>query len=454
MIRTLFLLFFLMFLPLKTALAVAGDVQLDLSAGGSIVGTAVLTGRVTDSANASYYLDPAADPSLIVAGSVGIGTTTPGYALDVNGTIRAGTSALLSTGGAAGYYQDTINGAYRSIVSAATTNGYYFQTNTGAATTMYVGLGGTYNGNVGIGTTTPGSKLTVAGNITGTEFYSNSWLRNQNNLTGLYNETNGTHFYSHGATGWTLTGGSTYPYLMFRDTYQSTIRGYLYSDSSGFGLLSNLGQWAITIPPDTNNVIMGYYSGGTLSIGTNASSVYQIAMRNTSNVTAGLRWDMGMAASGNFAIAEYNGATFQNGGAYLTSASGNSTWTYISDQRLKTDVAVLPQEKGLASLLQLNPVNYYWRNAHGNRSLQTGFIAQDVEKIYPNLVSQGDPITITLSDGSQETIANPLGLSYEGFIPYVVQGIQQQQSKIDDLTSKLNSQQQQIDELRELINAK
>src|SRR5439155_17790859 len=37
-------------------------------------------------------------------------------------------------------------------------------TNGGAATTMYVGLGGTYNGNVGIGTTTPGAKFHDAGN--------------------------------------------------------------------------------------------------------------------------------------------------------------------------------------------------------------------------------------------------------------------------------------------------
>lgn len=83
----------------------------------------------------------------------------------VDGVVRAGASALMGTNIAGGYYQDATNGAYRSIVSAATTNGYYFQTNNGAATTMYVGLGGTYNGSVGIGTSTPAYRLDVTGSI-------------------------------------------------------------------------------------------------------------------------------------------------------------------------------------------------------------------------------------------------------------------------------------------------
>lgn len=82
----------------------------------------------------------------------------------VDGVLYAGAHARMGTSVSAGYYQDATNGAYRSLVSAATTNGYYFQTNAGANTTMYVGLGGSYNGNVGIGTTTPGAALDLEGN--------------------------------------------------------------------------------------------------------------------------------------------------------------------------------------------------------------------------------------------------------------------------------------------------
>jgi len=88
----------------------------------------------------------------------------------VDGTVRAGAYAILGTNISAGYYQDATNGAYRAIVGSGTTNGYYFQTNTGAATTMYVGLGGTYNGKVGIGTTTPGFSLHVPSGYIGTDY--------------------------------------------------------------------------------------------------------------------------------------------------------------------------------------------------------------------------------------------------------------------------------------------
>ncbi len=109
---------------------------------------------------------------IVASGDVGIGTTTPSYPLDVSGdaratgSVRAGSYAVLCSSCSAGYYQDATNGAYRAVVDAATTTGYYFQSNAGATTTMYVGLGGTYDGNVGIGDNSPTQKLDISDNDT------------------------------------------------------------------------------------------------------------------------------------------------------------------------------------------------------------------------------------------------------------------------------------------------
>ena len=89
------------------------------------------------------------------AGNVGIGTTTPGYKLDVNGTINA--SAIL------------ING-----VAVATTSSSW-QSN---GANIY------YNaGNVGIGTTTPGYPLDIVGNAHATAFVSTSDERLKTNIS-------------------------------------------------------------------------------------------------------------------------------------------------------------------------------------------------------------------------------------------------------------------------------
>jgi hypothetical protein len=95
------------------------------------------------------------------SGNVGIGTTSPSTKLDVNGIGKFGASAYIGTNIAQGYYQDSANGAYRAL-SGATNPGYYFQKYNGTATTMYVGLDGTYAGKVGIGTTSPTYDLHIA----------------------------------------------------------------------------------------------------------------------------------------------------------------------------------------------------------------------------------------------------------------------------------------------------
>ncbi len=63
--------------------------------------------------------------------------------------------------------------------------------------------------------------------------------------------------------------------------------------------------------------------------------------------------------------------------------------TDSSDRRLKEEIT--PLKGDLEKLIQLEGVSYYWRDreAHSDR-LQIGVIAQDVEEVYPELVSTDD----------------------------------------------------------------
>jgi hypothetical protein len=98
--------------------------------------------------------------SLQANGNVGIGNTSPTERLDVNGTGKFGPYLKLGTDVAEGYFQNSQDGAYRALQSGGN-QGYWFQNYNGVNTSMYVGLNGTYQNRVGIGTTTPENSLHV-----------------------------------------------------------------------------------------------------------------------------------------------------------------------------------------------------------------------------------------------------------------------------------------------------
>ncbi len=95
-----------------------------------------------------------------------------------------------------------------------------------------------------------------------------------------------------------------------------------------------------------------------------------------------------------------------------------------SDLRLKTKVETM--ENMNLRLLQLKPSTYYYKetdqikNRILTKRLQFGFIAQEVEKVFPNLV-------VTDEDGMKS-------MDYIGMIPVLVQALQKQQQDIDALT--------------------
>jgi len=122
------------------------------------------------------------------SGNVGIGTTSPGTLLDVNGTIRSRNGAFqLHDGTSSGggfYFYKTITGAGSSLAPslfAETGHALYFMTNGSASPKMILDT----SGNVGIGTTSPAQKLHVVGEIVATSeitaYYSDERLKTKVN---------------------------------------------------------------------------------------------------------------------------------------------------------------------------------------------------------------------------------------------------------------------------------
>jgi hypothetical protein len=63
------------------------------------------------------------------------------------------------------------------------------------------------------------------------------------------------------------------------------------------------------------------------------------------------------------------------------------TQTRPSDQRLKKNIDSI--ESGLATITGLRPVTFEWKDPKRPKGRQYGFIAQEVEKVLPDLVTEG-----------------------------------------------------------------
>jgi hypothetical protein len=114
--------------------------------------------------------------------------------------------------------------------------------------------------------------------------------------------------------------------------------------------------------------------------------------------------------------------------ASFTGTSGTCTvdtqgggWSCVSDEKLKTNI--LGIQDGLEAILALNGVTYDWKSNPNGGSV-SGFIAQEVQKVLPQLVSE-------LDDGT-------LSLNRDGMLPYVVEAIKEHNGKIEEVNNQLS----------------
>ena len=101
--------------------------------------------------------------------------------------------------------------------------------------------------------------------------------------------------------------------------------------------------------------------------------------------------------------------------------------TTPSDYRLKHNIYNI--SSSLSKVCNLQAVQYDWK--YRNESLQTGLIAQDVEKIFPNIIKESELPFFANDTNVYKTI------QYEQLIPHLIESIKELKSEIEALKSKL-----------------
>ena len=107
-----------------------------------------------------------------------------------------------------------------------------------------------------------------------------------------------------------------------------------------------------------------------------------------------------------------------------------------SDVRLKANIISLGAT--LSKLLQIDGKTYTMKK-DANHKKKIGVLAQDIEKVFPELVTETNDIK---------------SVNYQGLVPVLINAMKEQQDEIERLKkqeAKLNKQQQEINELKAMV---
>ena len=92
-----------------------------------------------------------------------------------------------------------------------------------------------------------------------------------------------------------------------------------------------------------------------------------------------------------------------------------------SDERLKEDIKYIT-EKEMADLFTLNPIHFKYKK-DTNKKLHYGFLAQDIEKVFPELV--------------EDNMSGYKTVNYQELLPLMLAKMKNMQEQIDELKENL-----------------
>ncbi len=310
-----------------------------------------------------------------------------------------------------------------------------------------------FAGNVGVGTTAPTYKLQVNGDIyadggrlrvagtNGLYFQSygsgwymkdSTWIRTVN--SGSY--VRARFFYSDGE-GQYLTGGSgTANYLTKWNGKYTQVNSQIYDNGTNVGIGTTALGAKLTVNGGLKTTLANYLNGYSVNTG-NSSIIVGNSIGETYALTAGIP-NVTQAGFSINKLSSYSyGASIQyatpvfvvnntnvgigiSAPAYKLDVAGPvhaTEFVYGSDRALKKNIQ--PLTNSLQKIQELQGVSFNWKKGG---EAQVGLIAQDVQKVYPELVhgKSGD-----------------MGVQYGNLVAPLIEAVKTQQAEIKDLQARV-----------------
>jgi len=423
------------------------DVNYESSSFGSVtrsIGNPQVNNWARDGVNLSYTSG---------SGNVGIGTISPDEKLTVNGITRAVNPIYFGA-------INTDNGTYGPYIQSFDNKGLKFDYNGNTGGEFQVwnhdqNGGGAFqvftidqDGDVGIGNTSPGAKLDVAGSIntSGSINLTNAGL----NTIAASNPSNGYLRFLVDQQGVALT--------LNADT-TSTFGGRIYAVD---GNKATPG-YSFTSDPDTgmfrdsaNVLVLGVNGDTRIRINNSDIVTYKPLAVNKTSITSSVALDVGGVALvgssgvgdfylGNYATANHFRFHTNNSQTYFDMNCGQINWrqgsstryyfypstanmtingtlTQNSDSRVKENVVEIGN---CISKVQAMRGVYYNRNDFNTEVTKVGVIAQEVEAVLPELILEAP-------DTGLKSVA------YAELTAVLINAVKEQQEIIEDLKTRIN----------------
>ena len=369
---------------------------------------------------------------LSIGGKMGIGTTAPANLLHIKNANTDANASQLIIEGNSGFGNSTTSAIeFRSNFTSANSGpsgrikSYYTSNNYTDAQTVFqtIAPGPAFvdamilsNGNVSI----PNGSVSTGGNLS----------------------ANGT-FFANGHVGIGISPVSDFP-LVIKSKVDFGELIKLYNDAGipkwHLSLLAGGSLNFVESGVADYRLLLGV--GGEVGIGkvpltSSNDSRLQVKQKGTQNgigveaANSTNHWDFyaTTAAASNFAL-YYNGnlkGTFDN----VTGA-----YTANSDRRLKKDITT--QLPVLNNLMQLQAYQYHYADNKTTDRYSNGFMAQDVQKIFPDAVVENE-----MKDGEKR-----LGINYQYFTVLAIKGLQEQQKEMEEMKEQMKAMMGEIEKLK------